>query len=72
METSLNALYMVRTAPAKTFRRYFKVRNQVCVQGVDDAATRQDDAQTVSWWTIAGRIKGVRFPCSADALKVLQ
>ncbi|MFI9162891.1 RNA-guided endonuclease InsQ/TnpB family protein [Kitasatospora aureofaciens] len=30
------------------------------------------DQQTVSIWTTAGRIKNVRFVCSADALKVLQ
>ncbi|MDH6114966.1 IS605 OrfB family transposase [Kitasatospora sp. MAP12-15] len=30
------------------------------------------DQQTVSVWTIAGRLKGVRFACSPDALKALR
>ncbi|XKK64654.1 transposase [Streptomyces sp. ARC32] len=30
------------------------------------------DAQTVSIWTTAGRIRGVRFVCSADGLTMLQ
>ncbi|MGW3819149.1 RNA-guided endonuclease TnpB family protein, partial [Streptomyces sp. NPDC005046] len=32
----------------------------------------QYDVQTVSVWTTAGRIKGVRFACSQDALNTLQ
>lgn len=32
----------------------------------------QYDAQTVSLWTTAGRLKQVRFACSADALKTLR
>jgi transposase len=30
------------------------------------------DAQTVAVWTLAGRIKSVRFACSPDALKTLR
>ena len=32
----------------------------------------QYDAQTVSIWTTSGRIKNIRFACSADALKTLR
>ncbi|MET8505574.1 transposase [Streptomyces sp. NPDC004787] len=38
----------------------------------DRCLSWQYDQQTVSIWTTAGRIKNVRFACSADALKVLQ
>ncbi|WP_329128216.1 RNA-guided endonuclease InsQ/TnpB family protein [Streptomyces sp. NBC_01465] len=38
----------------------------------DRSLSWQLDAQTVSIWTTAGRIKNVRFACSADALEVLQ
>ncbi|WP_328564634.1 transposase [Streptomyces coelicoflavus] len=38
----------------------------------DRCLSWQYDPQTVSIWTTAGRIKNVRFVCSADALKVLQ
>jgi putative transposase len=38
----------------------------------DRCLSWQYDAQTVSIWTTAGRLKGLRFACSADALKVLQ
>ncbi|WP_221445369.1 RNA-guided endonuclease InsQ/TnpB family protein [Lipingzhangella halophila] len=38
----------------------------------DRCLSWQYDAQTVSIWTTAGRVKGVRFACSADALKMLQ
>ncbi|MFE8947844.1 RNA-guided endonuclease InsQ/TnpB family protein [Streptomyces sp. NPDC007856] len=42
-------------------------------QPYDDRCLRwQCDTQTVSIWTTAGRIKGVRFACSTNALKVLQ
>ncbi|MER5917350.1 transposase, partial [Streptomyces sp. NPDC001982] len=34
--------------------------------------SRQYDAQTVSIWTTAGRVKNVRFACSPDALKMLR
>ncbi|MDX3690845.1 transposase [Streptomyces europaeiscabiei] len=38
----------------------------------DRCLSWQLDAQTVSIWTTAGRIRGVRFVCSADGLKMLQ
>ncbi|MFF1568743.1 RNA-guided endonuclease InsQ/TnpB family protein [Streptomyces sp. NPDC058293] len=38
----------------------------------DRCLSWQYDQQTVSIWTMAGRIKNVSFVCSADALKVLQ
>ncbi|MQY34721.1 hypothetical protein SRB17_26910 [Streptomyces sp. RB17] len=38
----------------------------------DRCLSWQYDQQTVSIWTMRGRIKKVRFVCSADALKVLQ
>ncbi|MGW2372183.1 RNA-guided endonuclease InsQ/TnpB family protein [Kitasatospora sp. NPDC001683] len=42
-------------------------------QSYDDRCLSwQLDAQTVSIWTTAGRLKGVRFVCSPDALKTLR
>ncbi|MFD8994132.1 RNA-guided endonuclease InsQ/TnpB family protein [Streptomyces abikoensis] len=38
----------------------------------DRCLSWQMDQQTVSIWTVAGRIKGVRFACSPDALKMLR
>ncbi|MFH8573255.1 RNA-guided endonuclease InsQ/TnpB family protein [Streptomyces sp. NPDC017993] len=38
----------------------------------DRCLSWQYDQQTVSIWTTSGRVKDVRFVCSADALKVLQ
>ena len=38
----------------------------------DRCLSWQYDQRTVSIWTSEGRLKGVRFVCSADALKVLQ
>lgn len=38
----------------------------------DRCLSWQYDAQTVSIWTTAGRIKNVRFTCSAGALKTLR
>ncbi|MFD5124789.1 RNA-guided endonuclease InsQ/TnpB family protein [Streptomyces sp. NPDC058385] len=38
----------------------------------DRCLSWQYDAQTVSIWTTAGRIKNVRFVCSTDALKTLR
>ncbi|EST21972.1 RNA-guided endonuclease InsQ/TnpB family protein [Streptomyces roseochromogenus] len=38
----------------------------------DRCLSWQYDTQTVSIWTTAGRIKNVRFACSADALKTLR
>ncbi|MDA5143073.1 transposase [Streptomyces sp. AD681] len=38
----------------------------------DRCLSWQYDAQTVSVWTTAGRLKNVRFVCSADALKTLR
>ncbi|MFD4712629.1 RNA-guided endonuclease InsQ/TnpB family protein [Streptomyces sp. NPDC058430] len=38
----------------------------------DRCLSWQYDQQTVSIWTTAGRIKNVRFACSADALKTLR
>ncbi|MEU4229927.1 hypothetical protein AB0F17_37005 [Nonomuraea sp. NPDC026600] len=38
----------------------------------DRCLSWQYDAQTVSIWTTAGRIKNIRFACSADALKTLR
>ncbi|MFD0078164.1 RNA-guided endonuclease InsQ/TnpB family protein [Streptomyces sp. NPDC127166] len=38
----------------------------------DRCLSWQYDAQTVSIWTTAGRLKCVRFACSADALKTLR
>ncbi|MDR6980872.1 IS605 OrfB family transposase [Streptomyces sp. 3330] len=38
----------------------------------DRCLSWQYDAQTVSIWTIAGRLKNVPFVCSADALKALR
>ncbi|MFE7816558.1 RNA-guided endonuclease InsQ/TnpB family protein, partial [Streptomyces sp. NPDC057433] len=38
----------------------------------DRCLSWQYDTRTVSIWTTAGRIKGVRFACSAEALKTLQ
>jgi IS605 OrfB family transposase len=38
----------------------------------DRCLSWQYDAGTVSIWTVAGRLKGVRFACSPDALKMLR
>ncbi|MFE9046505.1 RNA-guided endonuclease InsQ/TnpB family protein [Streptomyces sp. NPDC007818] len=38
----------------------------------DRCLSWQYDAQTVSIWTTAGRLKNVRFACSADALRTLR
>ncbi|PZT82708.1 RNA-guided endonuclease InsQ/TnpB family protein [Streptomyces sp. AC1-42W] len=38
----------------------------------DRCLSWQHDAATVSVWTVAGRLKGVRFACSPDALKMLR
>ncbi|MEV6332424.1 hypothetical protein [Streptomyces sp. NPDC051909] len=38
----------------------------------DRCPSWQYDAQTVSIWTTVGRLKGVRFACSADALNTLR
>lgn len=38
----------------------------------DRCLSWQYDAQTVSIWTTAGRLKNVRFACSSDALKMLR
>lgn len=38
----------------------------------DRCLSWQYDAQTVSVWTTAGRLRNVRFACSADALKMLR
>ncbi|MEC4021138.1 RNA-guided endonuclease InsQ/TnpB family protein [Streptomyces sp. H27-D2] len=38
----------------------------------DRCLSWQYDQQTVSIWTTAGRLKNVRFVCSADALKMLR
>ncbi|MGK4584265.1 RNA-guided endonuclease InsQ/TnpB family protein [Kitasatospora sp. HPMI-4] len=38
----------------------------------DRCLSWQFDAGTVSIWTTAGRLKGVRFTCSPDALKMLR
>ena len=38
----------------------------------DRCLSWQYDAQTVSIWTTAGRLRHVRFACSADALKTLR
>ncbi|MEV6840512.1 transposase [Streptomyces sp. NPDC051133] len=38
----------------------------------DRCLSWQYDTQTVSIWTTAGRLKNVRFACSADALKTLR
>jgi IS605 OrfB family transposase len=38
----------------------------------DRCLSWQYDQQTVSIWTTAGRLKGVRFACSPDALKTLR
>src|SRR6476469_6857859 len=38
----------------------------------DRCLSWQYDARTVSIWTTAGRIKNIRFACSADALKTLR
>ncbi|MFG2825455.1 RNA-guided endonuclease InsQ/TnpB family protein [Kitasatospora sp. NPDC048365] len=38
----------------------------------DRCLSWQLDRQTVSIWTTAGRLKGVRFACSPDALKTLR
>src|SRR5262249_37499001 len=38
----------------------------------DRCLSWQYDAQTVSIWTTAGRLKNVRFACSPDALKTLR
>ncbi|WP_235502937.1 MULTISPECIES: transposase [unclassified Kitasatospora] len=38
----------------------------------DRCLSWQLDAGTVSIWTIAGRLKGVRFACSPEALKMLR
>ncbi|MFE3767383.1 RNA-guided endonuclease InsQ/TnpB family protein [Streptomyces sp. NPDC059104] len=38
----------------------------------DRCLSWQYDAGTVSIWTTAGRLKGVRFACSPDALKMLR
>lgn len=38
----------------------------------DRCLSWQYDARTVSIWTTAGRVKNVRFACSADALKMLR
>jgi IS605 OrfB family transposase len=42
-------------------------------QSYDDRCLSwQLDAQTVSIWTVAGRLKNIPFACSADALKTLR
>ncbi|TDO46180.1 IS605 OrfB family transposase [Kribbella sp. VKM Ac-2527] len=38
----------------------------------DRCLSWQYDAQTVSIWTVAGRLKNLRFACSADQLKTLR
>ncbi|MFE5592744.1 RNA-guided endonuclease InsQ/TnpB family protein [Streptomyces sp. NPDC056549] len=38
----------------------------------DRCLSWQYDAQTVSIWTTAGRLKNVRFACSSDAIKMLR
>nr|WP_241990100.1 MULTISPECIES: transposase [unclassified Streptomyces] len=38
----------------------------------DRCLSWQYDAATVSVWTVAGRLRGVRFACSPDALKMLR
>ncbi|MFJ9519470.1 RNA-guided endonuclease InsQ/TnpB family protein [Kitasatospora sp. NPDC101801] len=38
----------------------------------DRCLSWQYDVRTVSIWTMAGRLKNVRFACSADALKMLR
>jgi IS605 OrfB family transposase len=38
----------------------------------DRCLSWQLDQQTVSIWTVSGRLKNVRFACSADALKTLR
>ncbi|MFE5594816.1 RNA-guided endonuclease InsQ/TnpB family protein [Streptomyces sp. NPDC056549] len=38
----------------------------------DRCLSWQYDAQTVSIWTVAGRLKNVRFACSSDGLKMLR
>ncbi|MFE5595274.1 RNA-guided endonuclease InsQ/TnpB family protein [Streptomyces sp. NPDC056549] len=38
----------------------------------DRCLSWQYDAQTVSIWTVAGRLKNVRFACSPDAIKMLR
>jgi putative transposase len=37
----------------------------------DRCPSWQFDARTVSIWTVAGRVKGLRFVCSSDQLKTL-
>ncbi|MGW9594976.1 RNA-guided endonuclease InsQ/TnpB family protein [Streptomyces chartreusis] len=60
-------------------KRRIKVKSKPIMFRADAAQPYDDrclswqyDTQTVSIWTTAGRIKGVRFVCSTDALKVLQ
>jgi len=38
----------------------------------DRCLSWQYDAQTISIWTVAGRLKNLRFACSADQLKTLR
>lgn len=37
----------------------------------DRCLSWQYDQRTVSIWTLDGRVKNIRFVCSADALKML-
>ncbi|MBD3009459.1 MULTISPECIES: RNA-guided endonuclease TnpB family protein [unclassified Streptomyces] len=60
-------------------KRYRKAAGKpitFCPEGAqpydDRCLSWQYDTQTVSIWTTAGRLKNVRFACSADALKTLQ
>nr|WP_308209054.1 transposase [Actinoallomurus purpureus] len=46
-------------------------RSQAAHPYDDRCLSWQYDAQTVSIWTMAGRLKGVRFACSPNALKQL-
>ncbi|MGP8299775.1 RNA-guided endonuclease InsQ/TnpB family protein [Streptomyces inhibens] len=56
----------------KTEAKPITFRSQAAQPYDDRCLSWQCDAQTVSIWTLAGRIKNVRFACSSDALKTLR
>ncbi|MEU6002074.1 transposase [Streptomyces sp. NPDC047197] len=56
----------------KTEGKPIAFRPQAAQPFDDRCLSWQYDAQTVSIWTTAGRLKDVRFVCSADAFKTLR
>ncbi|WP_433188351.1 RNA-guided endonuclease InsQ/TnpB family protein [Actinoallomurus sp. CA-150999] len=76
--TSLHANLRAGNLGKKGSKRRIKAESKVIVfrpqaaHPFDDRCLSwQYDAQTVSIWTMAGRLKGIRFVCSPNALKQL-